>query len=90
MRTSEHLKFAVRGFSPKRMAYMLVLISAGFWPFHFRADWRGDEYLSLLALVCMMAAFVLGYFVPRSDKKRFLPAVLGLFVLMIHWFSCKL
>jgi len=90
VKVPEHLKLSVRGFSAKRMAFGFVLISVLFWPFHFRADWKGDEYLTDLAFACMVAAFGLGYFVPRSDKQRFLPAALALLVMVVHWLSCKL
>ena len=90
MRATEHLRFAVRGFSAKRTGYLLVLINALLWPFHLWVDWRGDEYLTFAAFVCMVAALVLGFFVPRSDKNRFMPFALGLVATVIQWFSCKL
>jgi hypothetical protein len=40
------LRFTFSGFSAKRMAYLLVAISALLVPLHWHADYRGDEYLS--------------------------------------------
>jgi hypothetical protein len=90
MRIPEHLKFSLRGFSAKRMAFGFVFISALIWPLHFWADWKGDEYLTGVSFACMVAAFGFGYFVPRSDKLRFLPAALALLVMVVHFLSCKL
>ena len=90
MRILEQLRFSVRGFSAKRMAFAFVLISVLSWPLHLRADWKGDEYLTELAFGCMVAAFALGYLVPRTDKQRFLPASLALLMTVMHWFFCKL
>lgn len=90
MKLPGRLRFYARGFSAKRMAFGFVFISVVFWPLHFRADWKGDEYLTDLAFGCLVAAFGLGYLIPRTDKKRFFPAALALLVLVVHWCSCKL
>jgi hypothetical protein len=90
MRSSGHLRFSVRGFSAKRMAYLLVAISALLIPFHSRADYRGDEYLAGIAFACMIVALILGLFVPRSDRHRFMPFLLGFIVFMIHGLFQKL
>ncbi|MDR3458504.1 MAG: hypothetical protein P4N60_13720 [Verrucomicrobiae bacterium] len=90
MRLIEHIRFSSHGFSPKRTAYVLVLISAVLLGFHSIADYRGDEYLTAVAFVLMLAAFVLGFYVSRSDKRRFEPAMLGFVVLVIHMFFQKL
>ena len=66
------------------LAFGFVLISVLFWPLHFRADWKGDEYLADLAFGCMVAALALGYCVPRTDRQRFLPAALALWVFVAH------
>jgi len=90
MRNSEHFRFAVRGFSAKRMAYLLTVISVILLPLHAVADYRGDEYLTLVALVFTTAALLLGYRVPKTDPRRFYPFTLGLIVCLIHYFSCTL
>jgi len=47
MKLSHNLRFTVRGFSAKRMAYLLIGISALLIPFHWRADYQGDAYLAV-------------------------------------------
>lgn len=68
------MKFSVRGFSPKRMAYLLVGISAVLLPFHAVS----------VALLILFPVLVLGLFTPRSDRHRFLPQLLGLALFVIY------
>lgn len=84
------LRFKVRGFSAKRMAYLLVSISAFLIPFHWRADYHGDTYLAAIALAAMVVALALGFYIPRTDRHRFLPFVLGFAFLVIHSLLQKL
>lgn len=90
MKASENFKFTFHGFSAKRMAYLLTFVSTLLLPFHTQADGRGDEYLCEVALGFVLIALVLGFFVSRTDKTRFRPAVLGLLVFIAHTFFCKL
>jgi hypothetical protein len=84
MKFPRDLKFTVRGFSAKRMAYLLVGISALLIPLHWRADYRGDAYLATVALAATVAALAVGFYTPRTDRHRFLPFVLGFAVLVVH------
>jgi len=84
------MRFSIRGFSPKRMAYLLIFISALLLPFHSVADYRGDEYLSGVAFGLILAAFILGFYVPRKDKYRFMPSALGFVILVVHSLLQKL
>jgi len=36
--------FTIRGFSARRLAYLLSFISTLLVPLHWRADWQGDGY----------------------------------------------
>ena len=90
MRALDLLKFSIRGCSPKRMAFLLVIMSALIWPLHFRADWRGDEYLAEVAFGLLIATFVLGLLIPRTDKRRLLPSLLAFLVFILHSLVCKL
>jgi len=74
------LDFSVRGFSPKRMAYLFTFLSVLLLPFHAVADYRGDEYLTAVSFAFMIIAFVLGLRVSKVDKNRFLPFALALIV----------
>jgi hypothetical protein len=90
MKMPRDLSFTVRGFSTRRMAWLLVTISAFLIPFHWRADYRGDVYLAGAALAAMLAALALGLCAPRTDRHRLWPFALGFAVLVIHSFLQKL
>ena len=90
MKLPKDLQFAFRGFSAKRMAYLLVLISALLIPFHWRADYMGDSYLALVGLAAMVAALALGFYTPRTDRNRFLPFVIGFASFVLHSLLQKL
>ena len=84
------VRFVVRGFSAKRMAYLLVGISALLIPFHWRSDYQGDAYLADAAAVAMLIALALGFCTPRTDRHRFWPFAIGFAVLVIHSLLQKL
>lgn len=90
MRIPEHLRFSLRGFSAKRMAYVLDLISVFLLPFHSHADYMGDAYIAAVAFALTLVALALGFLVPRSDTHRFDPFALGLIVFLVHYFLQKL
>ncbi len=90
MKAPHALRFTLRGFSAKRMAWLLVLISGFLIPFHGRADYQGDAYLAGVALAAMLAALALGLCTPRSDRHRFRPFAFGFGVLVIHSLMQKL
>ena len=84
MQLMEHFKFSLRGFSPKRMAYLLDLVCLGFVPHHMSSSCEESAGLAGYALVNLLAVFVLCLFTPRSDSRRFLPFALGFYVLLMH------
>src|SRR5690349_16490586 len=91
MKLAEHGKLPLRGFSPKRLACALMVLSALLLPFHLWVDWREDEYITAVAFALLLGTLGLGLFIPRaSDKNRFLPLALALVILVIHIFLCKL
>jgi hypothetical protein len=90
MKIQDDLRFVVRGFSAKRMAYLLVGISALLIPFHWRSDYQGDYYLAGVAFAAMVAALVLGFCTPQTDRHRLWPFALGFAVLFIHSLLQKL
>ena len=89
IRFSEFSRFSARGFSVKRMAYLLTGVSALLVPLHWWADWQGDGYLAGVAFLLMLAALILGFFVPKIDKDRFLPFALGVVVFILHGMLMK-
>jgi len=82
--------FSIRGFSSKRMAWLLVVISALLVPLHSRSDYQGDEYICYVAAGAMLAALVLGFCVRKTDRERLLPFAFGLLLLVVHSLLCKL
>jgi len=84
MSITEHLKFSVRGFSPKRMAYLLDLMSVGFLPVHTFVSCEQSGGIAGFAFIDLLAVLVLCLFAPRSDSHRFSPFVLGFFILVFH------
>ena len=84
MHLVEHFKFSVRGFSSKRMGYLLDLVSLGFVPVHLNSSCEQSEGIAGFAFIDLLAVLVLCLFTPRSDKHRFLPLAIGLLVFMLH------
>jgi hypothetical protein len=90
MKISAHLKFSFGGFSSKRMAWILVLLSACLFPFQSRIDFRWDEYVLDVAFTCALGALILGFFIPRNEKNRFRAAGLAFFLFIFHGLLCRL
>jgi hypothetical protein len=86
----QHFRIPIHGFSAKWVAYLLVAVSTLLLPFHLRSDGIADEYLASIAFVCMAVALLLGLFIPRTDRRRFLPFLLCFVVFLIHGFFQKL
>ena len=84
MHIPEYLKFSVRGFSPKRMGYLLDLVSLGFVPVHFMASCEQSGGIACFAFFNILAIFVLCLLTTRTDKQRFMPFVLGIFIIILH------
>ncbi len=72
------------------MAYLLVFINALSLPLHEFTNYIGDEHLSAAAMAFTLTAIVLGFFIPRIDKNRFVPAVLNFLLLICHTLLQKL
>ena len=86
-----HPKLSFAGFSPKRVSYALLLISALLLPLHaLTKDYRGDEVLGTAGVLLMGVIFLLCWFIPRTDKNRFVPFVLSFFAVFGHMLLQKL
>lgn len=83
----EDFKFSVRGFSPKRMGYLLNLVSLGFVPVHAHVSCEQSGTIAGFALLLMLATLVLCLFTPRSDPHRYRRFSLGLFIFLLHSMS---
>lgn len=82
------LKFSVRGFSAKRLAYLLNGVQL--WLFvavNMEAYYDECDGIVVGSLILVLANLILGFFCPRNDKSRFLPFALALLVfIMINLF----
>ncbi len=79
-----HLKFSLRGFSPRQTGYMLNWIGLGFVPVHSQVNCEVSTTLGGLAYINLLAVLALCLLTPRIEQKRFKPLVFGFFVLVIH------
>jgi hypothetical protein len=84
MHIIEHFIFPVRGFSPKRMGYLLDLVSLGFVPVHMLVSCQLSSGIAGFAFFEMLTVLVLCLFTPRCDSRRFMPFVLGFLVFVLH------
>jgi hypothetical protein len=84
MEINEHLKFSLRGFSPKRMGYLLDLVSMGFVPVHMHVSCEQSGGIAAFAFFDMLTVLAFCLFTPRSTPRRFGPFALGLAVLVLH------
>lgn len=85
-----HFKFSLRGFSPKRFAYLLDCISCGLLFLHSAADWQGDEYLAEVAAGIAVVNLVLGTLSSTTDKGRYSPFIIALILLIFRSLLQKL
>ena len=72
--------------SPKAIAWEIVVVSFISLPLHAFISHRAGGTLSGLSFVAFGAALLLGLCQPRTDTKRFLPALCALLVSILHSF----
>ena len=72
--------------NPKAVAWALVVISVASLPLHAVVSHRARNTLSGLSFVAVGVALLLGLLQPRSDTKRFLPALCVLAASVLHSF----
>jgi hypothetical protein len=81
---SEHVRFSVRGFSAKRMAYLLNGVQLWLLVLvNLDAYYDAGGGIGIISLTLMLANLVLGFFCPRNDKGRFFPFALGFAILIM-------
>ncbi|MEW6302251.1 MAG: hypothetical protein AB1705_02195 [Verrucomicrobiota bacterium] len=78
------LQFRMRGFSPRRMAYMLCMVALGFIPVHARVSCAESVGITGFAFVNVFVAFALCAFAPRAVPDRFAPGKLAFVVFAVH------
>ena len=81
---SDHLKFSIRGFSAKRMAYLLNAVQL--WLLcmvNLETYYDAGAGICAVSLTLMVVNLLLGFLCPRGDKGRFLPFALSFFILVV-------
>ena len=86
---SDLLGFSVAGFSVRRLACFLAVINGLLTPLHWWADWRGDDSISLAAILLSLSALVLCLFTSRALRGRFLPVAFCVIFTINHLILCK-
>jgi hypothetical protein len=70
--------------NPKAVAWSIIIISIASLPLHAMVSQRAGGTLSGLSFVAFGVGVLLGLLQPRSDTKRFLPALYALVVACLH------
>jgi len=79
---SEHLKFSFRGFSAKRMAYLLLGVQLWLFCLIFQeAYYDACGGIEGVSLALMFASLLLGFSCPRNDKGRFFPFAMAFLIM---------
>ena len=84
MKTTEHPKFSILGFSPRRVAYSAVVLGFLTIPLQFTDDWRIGAAAFWFTVSLILFSGLLCLMLPRSTPKRFYPVVWLLIALIAH------
>lgn len=84
MKFSEHLKFSVLGFSPKRVAYSAVVLGFLTIPLQFADDWRISAAAFWFTASLILVSNLLCLMLPPSTPKRLYPVVWLVIALIAH------
>ena len=84
MRIPEDFSFAIRGFSPKRMAYLLSAVSLVLVPLHAYVPWEASEVICGGGMMIGFGASLLCWLIPRDAPHRLVPAALALCAFLGH------
>jgi|RhiMethySRZTD1v2_1073278.scaffolds.fasta_scaffold3777622_1 hypothetical protein len=87
MSVSEHLRFSVRGFSAKRVGYVLDALSFSLVPIHFRVPCEISGLLSGFGIILFFSTAVLTILVPRGTPKKFRPLGVAFVALLFNLLS---
>jgi hypothetical protein len=71
-------------FTAKRLAWLLVVASAACLPLHLVISGRQSNTIAGFAIGVIVMALALALFQPRTDAKRFLPAVCAFLLYLVH------
>lgn len=78
MKVSEHLKFSVSGFSPKRVADVVAVLGFVGIPLQFAHDWRVGVLAGWFGVFVLFATAILCFMQPGGTSKKFHPFALSL------------
>jgi hypothetical protein len=84
MNISGYPRFAVLGFSGKRVGLILSCISLGLIPFHFYVSCQASQALAESSFVIFCAAGVLSFICRRGTPHRFRAVALSFIALVGH------
>jgi hypothetical protein len=71
-------------FTAKRLAWLLVVSSAACLPLHLLVSGRQSNTIAGFAIGVFVLALALALFQPRTDARRFLPAVCAFLLYLLH------
>jgi hypothetical protein len=87
MSVPEPFKLTVRGFSSRRVGYVLAFLSFTFVPIHSYVSCEVSVLTFGLGLILFLAVLLLSLCVPRGEPNRFRPLAFAFFALVAHVFS---
>jgi hypothetical protein len=84
MSIPQDLKFTIWGFSPKRMAYVLSVLSIVLVPVHSYLPCEASVGLGGFALMLALVTGILCWLIPREAPRRLVPYALALAAFLAH------
>jgi hypothetical protein len=75
MAIPEHLRFALGGFSAKRVSYALAAMGFAFLPVHFYVSCEVSGLLAGFSIILFLITGVVSLIIPRGTEHRFRPLV---------------
>ncbi len=84
MTIPEHFRFTVRGFSAKRVGYVLAAMSFAFVPAHFYISCEMSGLIGGFSIVLFLSTAMLSFFVPRGTPHRFRPLAFAFIAVIAH------
>ncbi len=71
-------------FTAKGLAWLFVVASAACLPLHLVVSGRQSNTIAGFAIAVFVVALALALFQPRTDAKRFLPAICAFLLYLVH------
>ena len=87
MRVSDELKFSVRGFSAKRVSYVLSLIGFVGVPIHAQVSCTASGAIAGTSTYLLVTVGLLTLSIPRNAPNRYRPLGLAFLAVIANLFS---